>query len=282
MPEDEDGSGDEDAADADESFEASYARELAALTEGGVSEDRPLQSVMTKLECVIMFRAAASINVVELVLRMLRDIAATKTLKTRSATAPGRTSERPPDRRGERPTDGTRAGRATGTDGTRTAGTLSASCHSRRPRAPTWTTLRSWPRACWRRTFTSQTTPCTRYDLGAPRRPSAQRRMLLTLGIAEASVWSAATWLAQFAVQFNARNNSTLTRDDVVRRVASLVGTPHRVKLEDPELTIIVEVYQVRIAQDRGPWSAACAGGRDLRAAANRPVRISCSRWDTH
>jgi len=54
--------------------------------------------------------------------------------------------------------------------------------------------------------------------------------------------------LAQFAIQFNARNNTGLQRDEVIKKVAGLVGQPHKVKLDEPELTIIIEAYQVRAA----------------------------------
>ena len=51
--------------------------------------------------------------------------------------------------------------------------------------------------------------------------------------------------MAQFAIHFNTRNNTTLQRDDVIKRVAAIVGDKHKVKLDDPELTIIIEGYQV-------------------------------------
>jgi len=78
---------DGDSDDGDATFQASFERELAALKARGPTTERPLCNVHTKLECVVMFRAAPSVNVVDLVLRILRDIQQTKTAKTRYVAA---------------------------------------------------------------------------------------------------------------------------------------------------------------------------------------------------
>lgn len=51
--------------------------------------------------------------------------------------------------------------------------------------------------------------------------------------------------LMQFAIRPNLRNHNTLSRDKVIKQIASLVGHPHTVDLKNYELLIIVEVYQV-------------------------------------
>jgi len=84
--EDEQDKDDADSSDDGEAtFQASFERELAALKASRPTTERPLCSVHTKLECVVMFRAAPSVNVADLVLRILRDIQQTKTAKTRYA-----------------------------------------------------------------------------------------------------------------------------------------------------------------------------------------------------
>ncbi|KAI5361205.1 Putative THUMP domain-containing protein [Septoria linicola] len=47
-----------------------------------------------------------------------------------------------------------------------------------------------------------------------------------------------------FAIRPTIRNHNILTRDSVIKQVASLVGTGHQVDLTNYELLIIVEVYQ--------------------------------------
>ncbi|KAM3421954.1 Uncharacterized protein BST61_g2331 [Cercospora zeina] len=47
-----------------------------------------------------------------------------------------------------------------------------------------------------------------------------------------------------FAIRPTIRNHNILTRDSVIKQVASLVGEGHKVDLKDYELLIIVEVYQ--------------------------------------
>lgn len=48
-----------------------------------------------------------------------------------------------------------------------------------------------------------------------------------------------------FRVQPTTRNHDkTLTRDTIIKTVASMVGEPHKVNLNAPDLTILVEVYK--------------------------------------
>lgn len=56
-------------------------------------------------------------------------------------------------------------------------------------------------------------------------------------------------WLTQnrtqFAIRPTIRNHTALTRDAVIKQVASIVGPGHQVDLNNYELLIVVEVYQV-------------------------------------
>jgi len=49
----------------------------------------------------------------------------------------------------------------------------------------------------------------------------------------------------QFAIRPTLRNHNTLTRDSVIKQIASIVGPGHTVDLKDYELLIVVEIYQV-------------------------------------
>lgn len=49
----------------------------------------------------------------------------------------------------------------------------------------------------------------------------------------------------QFAIRPTLRNHNILTRDSIIKQVASLVGPGHEVNLKGYELLIVVEVYQV-------------------------------------
>lgn len=51
--------------------------------------------------------------------------------------------------------------------------------------------------------------------------------------------------ILQFAIRPTIRNHNILTRDSIIKQVASLVGEGHKVDLKNYELLIIVEVYQV-------------------------------------
>ena len=52
----------------------------------------------------------------------------------------------------------------------------------------------------------------------------------------------------QFAVMFGARANSGLDRMKIINAVAKSVPGPHKVDLNNPDKTIIVEVVKVRIS----------------------------------
>ena len=83
MEDEKDADADEEEEDGGLSFQEQYERELGALKASKTDNDRPLQSIMTRVDCVVIFRANPSVNVTDLVLRVLRDIAQTKTLRTR-------------------------------------------------------------------------------------------------------------------------------------------------------------------------------------------------------
>ena len=49
----------------------------------------------------------------------------------------------------------------------------------------------------------------------------------------------------KFAIRPNIRNSSQLSRDSVIKQVASAVGPRHSVDLKAYDLLIIVEIYRV-------------------------------------
>jgi hypothetical protein len=49
----------------------------------------------------------------------------------------------------------------------------------------------------------------------------------------------------QFAIRVNSRNHNVLKRDDIIRRVASVVGPGHKVDLKNYDLLILIELYKV-------------------------------------
>jgi tRNA acetyltransferase TAN1 len=51
--------------------------------------------------------------------------------------------------------------------------------------------------------------------------------------------------MAKFAIRPSIRNNTELTRDVVIRSVASIVGPGHQVDLKGYDLLILVEIYKV-------------------------------------
>ena len=53
------------------------------------------------------------------------------------------------------------------------------------------------------------------------------------------------TPIAKFAIRPSIRNNKELTRDEVIRSVASIVGPGHKVDLHGYDLLILVEIYKV-------------------------------------
>nr|POE93228.1 uncharacterized protein c25h2.10c [Quercus suber] len=61
----------------------------------------------------------------------------------------------------------------------------------------------------------------------------------------------------QFAIRPTLRNHNVLTRDSVIKQVASIVGPGHAVDLKNYDLLIVVEVYQVRNGKHRCKWKSA-------------------------
>lgn len=49
----------------------------------------------------------------------------------------------------------------------------------------------------------------------------------------------------QFAIRPTVRNHNTMKRDDIIKRVADLVGKPHTVDLKCYDKLILVDVYRV-------------------------------------
>jgi hypothetical protein len=53
------------------------------------------------------------------------------------------------------------------------------------------------------------------------------------------------TPITKFAIRPSIRNNKELTRDEVIKTVASIVGPGHKVDLQGYDLLILVEIYKV-------------------------------------
>jgi hypothetical protein len=207
--------------DAPASFEASFASELAALR-SAAADAKPLQAVHTKLDCVVIFRAAPSVHVTDLILRILHDIQRTKTLRTRFALARARTA------------------RAACTELTRLVG--------RQSRAEADPPDPHGARAIRRPRSHGQDCPLPGLSPAGPAGadgPSLCMSVQAQPGLTPA-LTSGGGPSMQYAIQFNARSNTSLTRDGVIPRLAAVVGDRHRVQLDAPELTILVEAYQVR------------------------------------
>jgi hypothetical protein len=49
----------------------------------------------------------------------------------------------------------------------------------------------------------------------------------------------------QYCVMFKARHNSTVQRMECINGIARVIGSPHKVDLNNPEIVIIVEIFQV-------------------------------------
>jgi len=50
----------------------------------------------------------------------------------------------------------------------------------------------------------------------------------------------------QFAIRPSLRNSGKiLTRDNIIKKVAELVGSEHKVDLTNPDVVVLVEVYKV-------------------------------------
>lgn len=45
----------------------------------------------------------------------------------------------------------------------------------------------------------------------------------------------------------NTRNHNTLKRDDIIKQVANIVGTGHKVDLKNYDLLILIEIYQTSL-----------------------------------
>lgn len=52
----------------------------------------------------------------------------------------------------------------------------------------------------------------------------------------------------QFAVLYEARANTGIDRATIINTVAKAVPEPHKVDLNNPEKTIVVEIVKVRIS----------------------------------
>ncbi|KAL8689634.1 MAG: hypothetical protein Q9218_004735 [Villophora microphyllina] len=69
----------------------------------------------------------------------------------------------------------------------------------------------------------------------------------------------------QFAIRTTIRNNHAMKRDDIIKRVADLVGGPHTVDLNNYNQLILVDVYRVSAS----PTSAPVVVYTSITAAAN-------------
>jgi len=49
----------------------------------------------------------------------------------------------------------------------------------------------------------------------------------------------------QFAIRISIRNNKQFSRDEVIKKVATIVGENHKVDLSGYDLLILVEIYKV-------------------------------------
>jgi tRNA acetyltransferase TAN1 len=63
----------------------------------------------------------------------------------------------------------------------------------------------------------------------------------------DAHAYVQADALHKFAIRPSIRNNKELTRDDVIRTVAAIVGPGHKVDLQGYDLLILVEIYKVHL-----------------------------------
>ena len=53
------------------------------------------------------------------------------------------------------------------------------------------------------------------------------------------------TLMPQFAIRPTLRNHNVLTRDSVVKQLASIIGPGHEVDLKNYELLVVVEIFKV-------------------------------------
>lgn len=68
---------------------------------------------------------------------------------------------------------------------------------------------------------------------------------------------------SQFAIRPTIRNHHTIKRDDIIKRVADLVGKPHTVDLKHYDQLILVDVYRVSTIS---PWPRAAIYARGPRS----------------
>nr|CAG8433500.1 14692_t:CDS:2 [Entrophospora candida] len=49
----------------------------------------------------------------------------------------------------------------------------------------------------------------------------------------------------QYAIVLNTRNNNKVDKKELINMIAKIVGEDHTVNLNNPELTIIVEIFKI-------------------------------------
>lgn len=52
----------------------------------------------------------------------------------------------------------------------------------------------------------------------------------------------------QYAIRHNIRNHTVFKSDAIIKKIAGLVDTKHKVNLSNPDKVILVEIFQVRIS----------------------------------
>lgn len=53
------------------------------------------------------------------------------------------------------------------------------------------------------------------------------------------------TLMPQFAIRPTLRNHNILTRDGVIKQLASIIGPGHEVNLKNYDLLVVVEIFKV-------------------------------------
>ena len=87
------------------------------------------------------------------------------------------------------------------------------------------------------------------------------------------------TQYQQYKIIHKIRNNSKVTKEELIPALANIVPEGHTVSLGDPELVILVNVYKVRL--DRAHFSTCPTIESDERIAirSTRAPNIPGSRW---
>jgi len=49
----------------------------------------------------------------------------------------------------------------------------------------------------------------------------------------------------QFAIKSTIRNHDVLKREEVIKHIADIVGTNHKVDLSNPDYFVIIDIYKV-------------------------------------